>query len=960
SESRGADLEIVGNTIYASTGIFNAGKLFKSEDDGVTWQEITPDSGLQRIEIGTHPNHPNTVYAVASSGSNIAGFFKSFDKGETWSPVTVPPYTEQSCDESTTNDFARGQAWYDLIIGVDPTNRNVLTVGGIDIIKSSDAGETWDLISYWTGACDVYVHADQHNILWRPGYDNEVIAATDGGLYYTRDFNTPIDEGGPNFVDRNFEYNVAQFYSVAMENVAGSNYMLGGTQDNGSHQFFNIGINSTNEITGGDGSFCFIDQDDSNIQITSTVFNSYIFTQDGWENTDRVNVNGAGRFINPADYSSSTNTLFAAGNDNSIIRYVVDDAIEAEQLDVSLDGGQISALHVSPYSDDLMVVGTGGGQVYLLSDINAAPVALNLDNGQFEDGIFISSVTFGSDENHVIVTASNYGVISVYETLDRGTTWSNKEGNLPDFPVRWALPNPNNYDEVLLATEMGVWYADDFSADSPTWVSLSDGLANVRCDMLQYRAVDGLVAVATHGRGMYTSDVFATQSYADFASQDIAYANQSIAFEDGSVKADSYLWDFGDGTTSTVSDPVHTYDNAGVFTVRLTLNGDENVVREKELRVLPKVESDFTLAKGGDFETNLDLFNPVTISGTGWELGSSTISGKDGTNSGVNAWVTGLEAAEYESNGEAYLYTPLFDFNLSGDYTLEFFTKYELEDTWEGFIVEYTTDFGKSWVKLGDFLDEENWYNQTAIGNAIAFTPGEALFSGNTGGVFVRKGITFSDLSTEEVGFRFVFKTDPNTEFAGIAIDDFRIIPPSETSVALSFEAGSAGCVGDPVTFTNQSTGAVNEYTWNFGSSATPATAVGFGPHDVIFSSAGMQTITLTAGTNSGDVVETLQFMVSEIPASAEATTSSLELCSGEDLVVDFMTSASVSYFLYSLDGDSIVGEGVDGTGDMAQLSTTLDVGSFSFRILARNEGGCESFSVTPIVADVAQIQPQS
>lgn len=46
-----------------------------------------------------------------------------------------------------------------------------------------------------------------------------------------------------------------------------------------------------------------------------------------------------------------------------------------------------------------------------------------------------------------------------------------------------------------------------------------------------------------------------------------------------SDKAKSYLWDFGDGTTSTETDPLHFYANTGDYTVTLTAHGeyDEDV-----------------------------------------------------------------------------------------------------------------------------------------------------------------------------------------------------------------------------------------------------------------------------------------------------------------------------------------------------------------------------------------------
>jgi PKD repeat protein len=50
-----------------------------------------------------------------------------------------------------------------------------------------------------------------------------------------------------------------------------------------------------------------------------------------------------------------------------------------------------------------------------------------------------------------------------------------------------------------------------------------------------------------------------------------------IQFTDYSVGAVSWLWDFGDGTTSTLQNPVHVYDVVGIFEFSLTIT-DENGV----------------------------------------------------------------------------------------------------------------------------------------------------------------------------------------------------------------------------------------------------------------------------------------------------------------------------------------------------------------------------------------------
>ncbi|WP_246062596.1 PKD domain-containing protein [Mesohalobacter halotolerans] len=51
--------------------------------------------------------------------------------------------------------------------------------------------------------------------------------------------------------------------------------------------------------------------------------------------------------------------------------------------------------------------------------------------------------------------------------------------------------------------------------------------------------------------------------------------NRTVTFNNLSSEATSYLWDFGDGTTSTLVDPVKTFEN-GTFTVVLTAFNENN------------------------------------------------------------------------------------------------------------------------------------------------------------------------------------------------------------------------------------------------------------------------------------------------------------------------------------------------------------------------------------------------
>jgi len=65
-------------------------------------------------------------------------------------------------------------------------------------------------------------------------------------------------------------------------------------------------------------------------------------------------------------------------------------------------------------------------------------------------------------------------------------------------------------------------------------------------------------------------------------------APSTIVFHNSSEKAESYLWDFGDGKTSTEESPEHKYFLSGKYIVKLTAKkGKKENVLEKELIIDP-------------------------------------------------------------------------------------------------------------------------------------------------------------------------------------------------------------------------------------------------------------------------------------------------------------------------------------------------------------------------------------
>ncbi|MCE2833535.1 MAG: GEVED domain-containing protein [Chitinophagaceae bacterium] len=582
----GSDIEIDANgDIFASFGyVHSDGKVFKSTNGGVNWTDISSNVGMgsaRRVEIACAPSDASVVYAVASmstsTNNDVAWMKKSTDGGATWTSITIP----KRVDDGTTH-FTRSQAWYDLILQVHPTNSDVVLAGGIDLHRSTDGGTNWTGISHWYGGFSKpYVHADHHAIVFRPGNPSEVVVGSDGGVdYSTNAGNTSIV---PTFRSRNYHYNVTQFYSVSGVNEVASHQFLAGAQDNGTQSFSLPTSHPTREVTGGDGAFAHIDQVNPDIRISSYTFNSYYRSLDGGTHFTSFGGVADGHFINPTAYDSQRKILYSAAANDVLRRFSnMSAVISSADISLSLGASRISAIKVSPYNN-VIFLGTEGGRVYkVTSPDGATPVATRIDLGTtpISTSGYISCIDVGVNDDQLLVTFSNYGVNSIWETSNGGTHWYSKEGNLPDIPVNWALYNPSNRDKVLLATELGVWTTDNFgptTTSAPVWGESNTSLARTRCDMLYYRTADKLVAVATHGRGLFTTDAFATTSVADFTVDNRAVCSGSVTvqFTDGSINhGNSWAWDIdNDGDTDyTTQNPTHTYTSPGLYNVKLTIN----------------------------------------------------------------------------------------------------------------------------------------------------------------------------------------------------------------------------------------------------------------------------------------------------------------------------------------------------------------------------------------------------
>jgi len=503
--NRAADLEITADgTIFAAMGIFGTDGVYRSDDGGFQWSfmELGVEN-YQRIELGTSLNDPNFVMALLqdSETRGVENILKSTDKGETWSNVTV-------ATNSNGGNFSRNQAWYDLSIAIDPNNSDVVYIGGINVYKTEDGGDTWVQMSEWFQTPVIQnVHADQHYAQFINGSSDRVMFSNDGGLYITQDATSPL----PDIQGISEGYVSTQFYACAIHPEAGRDFYLAGAQDNGTNLLTSSGLAGSASVLGGDGAFCHIGQTNANIQVGAFQNGGFIASFAGdLTNGDFYNPGDTTvYFINPTELDDKNLIVYSSGNVGHVsrTRLFPQGAQQYTQIPIpGLSGQRISALKVDPHDDSILYLGSNGGRIFRVTNANSDnPETERLfTGGGFTRNIEIDHI----DQNKLLATYSNFGVESVYTSNDKGESWRSLEGNLPDIPVRWGIFNPSNNNKVIIATEIGIWQAD-ISESSIDWENISPEIGMGRVDMLKFRTSDLQVAASSYGRGLWTSNSFA-------------------------------------------------------------------------------------------------------------------------------------------------------------------------------------------------------------------------------------------------------------------------------------------------------------------------------------------------------------------------------------------------------------------------------------------------------------------
>ena len=519
------------NTLYASAhqrrrhewtyiGGGPESALYKSTDGGITWREISsglPKGQMGRIGIAVSPADPNIIYAIAEGRDDKGGFFRSTNKGESWSKMS---------------GFSTSGNYYQEII-CDPYDKNKVFAMDTYMHHTEDGGKTFKP----TG--ENQKHVDNHALWIDPKNTDHWIAGCDGGLYETYNHaaqwryysNLPI----------------IQFYKVATDNNYPFYNIYGGTQDNnsmgGPSQTTNVGgiMNEDWFITnGGDGFESACDPTDPNITYAQAQYGflvrhdrasgEKVYIQplpNKGEEAYRWNWDSP-LFVSPHDHKTlyfAANKVFKStnrGDDWQIVSPDLTQQIDRNKLAVmgqvwSIDAimknasttiyGNIVALDESPVKKGLLYAGTDDGLIQV-SDNDGTNWTKYTSFPGIPKNTRVNMITASMhNANEVFAVFNNHrsGDFKPYilKSSDKGKTWVSISGNLPERGSVYCLKQDHIDPNVLFAgTEFGAYFTND---GGKNWTKLS-GLPTIAVYDLDIQKRENDLVAATFGRGFYVLD----------------------------------------------------------------------------------------------------------------------------------------------------------------------------------------------------------------------------------------------------------------------------------------------------------------------------------------------------------------------------------------------------------------------------------------------------------------------
>ncbi len=510
--------------------------IYKSTDGGENWKKLEkglPSGEIGRIGIAVYPQNPNILYASIENNNLRAPtkeeaekdikqgrepekrkigreVYRSEDGGETWEKMSPDDLT------------LWGGKWYGVIY-IDPNDDQVVYLPSTPLLRSEDGGKTWGKEGIKNLAENV--HVDHHAMWINPDNSHHIWLGNDGGLAVS------FDRGKTWDVFENLP--LAQYYAAGVDREQPYN-IYGGTQDNGSLKipsqsiYGEINRDDWQSVGGGDGMYNQVDPEN-----TRWLYNEYQLgsaQRVDQKSGQRVRIKPQAEPGKP-EYRFHWTTPIHISPHNPRIIYM-----GAQMLLRSLDRGDtwqeispdltthdpvklqgniefctLTTLSESPEQTGVIWVGTDDGKVQVTknhgghwSDVTPQLAEAGAPEEYYVSRVFASHFDPGCA--YVVKTGFQRDDFKpfVFRTNDFGKTWTSINGNLPEGIIYVIVEDHRNPNLLFVGKDFAVYVTID---GGKNWTCMKNNMPTNSMHDLVIHPRENELVVATHGRGIYVTDI---------------------------------------------------------------------------------------------------------------------------------------------------------------------------------------------------------------------------------------------------------------------------------------------------------------------------------------------------------------------------------------------------------------------------------------------------------------------